>query len=93
MLSLDQKLAVFGEFDELKKESISYERINFKYPDSKKRKQVIARELHQSGNGYVYGGYIKRFKTDSRGWVNIKYFTEDELRNIIREAIGSFSRP
>lgn len=77
---------------------ISNGRGNFIYPDSKQSGNVLARELHPSGNGYVIGKYMSEktiknigYKVDSRGWISIKNFSEAELVRVINEAMKSMS--
>jgi hypothetical protein len=97
MLTLKEKVEVFKSYD-LKETSISYERINFENTASKQTRKVLARELHESGNGYVLGEYMSkdtiekyRYKVDSRGWISIKDFNKESLRIVIEEAIKSMS--
>ncbi len=46
-------------------------------------------ELNRSGNGYVFGKYLSEYSKDKRGWVNIKGFTEKQLRAVIKQSIDS----
>lgn len=66
--------------------------MNFVCTDSKKPGKVLATQLHPSGNGYVCGRYMGAYPTDKRGWIKIKDFEEDELREVIRSAIQSMSK-
>jgi hypothetical protein len=97
MLSFEEKKAIFRSFN-LEEKEISNGRVNFNYPESKQRGQVVGTQLHTSGNGYVIGKYmspgtIKQcgFQIDSRGWISIKDFTKDQLIDVITEAIKSMS--
>jgi hypothetical protein len=97
MLSFEEKKVIFRSFN-LEEKQISNGRVNFNYPESKQRGQVVGTQLHTSGNGYVIGKYmapetIKQygFQTDSRGWISIKDFTKDQLIDVITEAIKSMS--
>ncbi|MEH7107421.1 hypothetical protein [Bacillus sp. JJ1764] len=97
MLSLKEKKAIFHSF-KLKEKQISHGRVNFVYPESKKKGQVIATQLHHSGNGYVLGKYMsselirdKGYKVDARGWISIKDFSEGELIQVITDAMDSMS--
>lgn len=93
MLSFERKRQIFRSFPELTEVPISYGRINYVFENSRKPRKVLARELYKSGNGYVYGGYLNgEYPVDDRGWVNIKHFSESELRTIIRKAIDSMSK-
>lgn len=97
MLSLEQKRKIFNSFPELtEKKSIvkksNTERFGYDFKESKRNKKEIARELTDTGNGYIYVNYLKEYKDqmDDRGFVNIKDFTETKLREIIIKVIQSF---
>ncbi|MGD8189416.1 DUF6946 family protein [Brevibacillus ginsengisoli] len=91
MLSFIEKRAIILSFPELIEIQDSEGRVNYEYIESKKRRKVIAREFHPSGNGYVYSDTTHLYDVDERGWVQIKDFTEKELRLIIMRAIVSLS--
>lgn len=98
MLSFEEKRAIFRSFKQLKEKKISNDRVNFAYPKSKQKGQVLATQLHPSGNGYVIGKYMAEetiksngYKVDSRGWISIRDFLKDELTQVISEAIESMS--
>jgi len=97
MLSFEEKKAIFRSFN-LEEKQISNGRVNFNYPESKQRGQVVGTQLHTSGNGYVVGKYMAHgtikhngFQMDSRGWISIKDITKDQLIDVITEAIKSMS--
>jgi hypothetical protein len=97
MLSFEDKKAIFQSFNLVEKQ-ISNGRVSYVYPESKQRGQVLATQLHPSGNGYVIGKYMSEetlteneYKADSRGWISIKDFSEDKLVKVISEAIRSMS--
>ncbi len=97
MLSFEEKKAIFQSFNLVEKQ-ISNGRVNFNYPKSIQRGQVVGTQLHTTGNGYVIGKYLSseiiekyKFQLDSRGWISIKDFTKEELMNVITEAIKSMS--
>jgi hypothetical protein len=97
LLTLEQKKAVFASFN-LQEGKLSKNRYNFIFPASKQQGKILARELHESGNGYVLGKYMSQetidkngYKVDPRGWVSIKNFSEYDLKVIIQEAIISMS--
>jgi hypothetical protein len=81
---------IFKSFPELSLKEISYDRINFEFKASKKPGTTLATQLHPSGNAYVCAKYIDDttgYQVDWRGWVKIKDFNEDQLREIIRKAL------
>jgi hypothetical protein len=95
MLSFEEKKAIFHLF-KLKEKKISNGKINFLYPESKQKGQVLAKELQSSGNGYVNGKYLPKeicpeYKVDARGWISIKEFSDEELKTVITEAMTSMS--
>ncbi|WP_338469614.1 hypothetical protein R4Z10_12400 [Niallia sp. XMNu-256] len=98
MLSFEQKKAVFHSYEDLVEKPISNQRVNYEYPKSQQRGKILATQLHPSGNGYVIGKYINPqaiikngYKLDSRGWINIKNFTESELHEIIQLTMNSMN--
>jgi hypothetical protein len=98
MLSFEQKKSIFKSFQELQEKSISYNRMNYIYPDSVQRGKVLATQLQPSGNGYVIGKYMdeetirtKGYVVDDRGWINIREFSSGDLQEIITTAMISMS--
>jgi hypothetical protein len=97
MVSFEEKKVIFKSF-KLKEKEISNGRVNFIYPESRQKGQVLARELQPSGNGYVIGKYMPNevlkengYKVDARGWISIKDLHKDELAKLITEAMKSMS--
>lgn len=91
MLTFEEKLAIIESFPELTRKDVSLNRVNFHYEDSIFEKKIVVYHLYPNGNGFVYAERIGEYETDKKGMVNIRDFTEVELRNIIREAIESLS--
>ncbi len=95
MLSFEEKKAIFHLF-KLTEKKISNGKVNFLYPDSKQKGQVLAKQLQPSGNGYVIGKYMSKevsnkYKVDARGWISIKEFSDEGLKKVISEAMTSMS--
>lgn len=91
MLSVEEKLAIITTFPELTRKDVSLGRINFHYEDSAYEKKTVVYHLHPNGNGYVYAEYVKGYRTDNKGFVNIREFSADELRDIIEKSILSLT--
>ena len=91
MLTFEQKLSIINEFSELEKKNVSLGRVNFQFPKSKSDKKNIVYHLHPNGNGFVYAGELSSYEKDDKGMVNIREFSEDELRSLIKEAIRSLT--
>ncbi|WP_209124699.1 hypothetical protein [Alkalihalobacillus sp. BA299] len=89
MLTFAEKLAIIESFNELTRKNVSLGRVNFQYEESKTDKKNVVYHLHPNGNGFVYAGNIKGYSSDSKGMVNIREFTESELRTIIQQSIIS----
>lgn len=79
LLTFAEKRLIFLSFPELTEVKRSNQRINFEYRASKKPGKVLAGEMHPSGNGYICGKYMNKYKVDSRGWIKIKDLNEEEL--------------
>ncbi|TLS35985.1 hypothetical protein [Pseudalkalibacillus caeni] len=91
MLTFEEKLAVIESFPELKRKDVSLGRVNFHYEDSAIDKKNVVYHLHPNGNGFVYAELIGSYKTDERGMVNIRDFSERRLHRIIELAIESMA--
>jgi len=91
MLSFNEKLAIIESFPELERKNVSLGRINFQLPSSISDKKNIVYHLHPNGNGYIYAGHIDKYKTDDKGMVNIRDFSADELRQVLKETIKALS--
>ncbi|MCT2534695.1 hypothetical protein NC661_04860 [Aquibacillus koreensis] len=93
MLTFEEKLEIIGSFPELHRKDVSLGRVNFHYEDSIQDKTLVVYHLHPNGNGFVYAELIENdnIETDHKGMVNIRDFTEQQLRNIIQESIASLS--
>lgn len=91
MLDYQQKLSIIESFPELTKKEVSLGRLNFQYEESASEKKNVVYHLHPNGNGYVYAKDVEGYKTDTRGLVNIRDFSEAELRAILHVAIHTMS--
>ena len=93
MLTFEEKLAIIESFPELTRHDVSLGRVNFHYEDSLYDKKNVVYRLHPNGNGYVYVEFIndEDFDVDDKGMVNIRNFTENELRSVIRKSIDSLA--
>ncbi|MGJ9456749.1 hypothetical protein [Oceanobacillus sp. CF4.6] len=92
MLTFEKKLAIIEDFTELERHDVSLGRVNFHFEESVMEKKIVVYHLHPNGNGFVYAEQIdENYAVDSKGMVNIRDFTPDELRNIIKQSIKSLS--
>ncbi|MGY0694952.1 hypothetical protein ACW2QC_19670 [Virgibacillus sp. FSP13] len=92
MLTFEEKLAIIESFPELQRHDVSLGRVNFHFEESVMEKKVVVYRLHPNGNGFVYAELIDAdYPTDSKGMVNIRDFTEEELHDIINQSIASLS--
>lgn len=91
MLTFKQKLDILESFPELTRKNVSLGRVNFQYEQSVYDKKNVVYHLHPNGNGYVYGERLLGYPMDDKGFVNIRDFTEAELRIIVEKAIRSLS--
>ncbi|MEH7095333.1 hypothetical protein [Neobacillus vireti] len=97
MLSFEEKKAIFHSF-KLKEKMNGNGKVSFVYPESVQKGQILATQLHPSGNGYVIGKYMSEdtikkhgFQVDPRGWISIKVLSKEEIAKVITEAIKSMS--
>ncbi|KRE53641.1 hypothetical protein [Paenibacillus sp. Soil522] len=91
MLSFEQKLAIIESFPELQRKDVSLGRTNFHYEESAHEKKTVVHHLHPNGNGYVFAGLVPGIATDNKGLVNIRDYSEEELRSLIEKSISSLA--
>lgn len=91
MLSFDQKLNILDSFPELERKTVSLGRVNYHFEGSAYEKKTVGYHLHPNGNGFIYAGMLDEYNKDDKGYVNIREFSEEELRSLVRQSIDSLS--
>ncbi|MFB7139415.1 hypothetical protein ACFCYN_07175 [Gottfriedia sp. NPDC056225] len=91
MLTYEEKIKIIESFPELTQKPVSLGRTNYQFEESLKEKKNVVFHLHPNGNGFVYAEGIKGYKTNDKGMVNIRDFSENELRTILSKSIESLS--
>ncbi|MFE1628935.1 hypothetical protein ACFLFF_19530 [Brevibacillus reuszeri] len=91
MLTFEEKLAIIESFPQLTRNDVSLKRVNFHYEESLHDKKAVVYHLHPNGNGFVFAAFLKGYQKDDKGYVNIRDFSEDQLRTIIEASINSLS--
>jgi hypothetical protein len=91
MLTFNEKLEIVESFPELERKNVSLGRINFQFEDSISDKKNIVYHLHPNGNCFFYAGQLDNYDTDEKGMVNIRDFSEDQLRKLLKQSIQSLS--
>lgn len=94
MLTFEQKLAIMDSFPELEKKEVSLGRVNYHFEESVYDKKNVVYHLHPNGNGFVFAEMIDgNYDIDHKGMVNIRDYSEKELRKIVQQAIDSLKDP
>ena len=90
MLTFEQKQAIIESFPQLTKKEISLKRLNYHFEDSLYEKTIVVEKLHPNGNGFVFVGDLLKYEKEAegKGLVNIRDYSEGELREIIEAAIN-----
>lgn len=91
MLTFEEKLAIIETYPELERVNVSLGRVNFQFNESVYDKKNVVYHLHPNGNGFVYAGRISNCKTDDKGMVNIRDYSAEDLKQLIKDAITSLS--
>ena len=91
-MSYEQVVSVLDEFPELKCKEVSNNRSTYYYANSPIRKENVLQELHLSGNGYLFVGYLTEYRQhmDKRQFISIKKFTQPEFRVAVKQVLQSF---
>lgn len=89
MLTFEQKQQIIESYSELERKEISLKRVNYHLKTSLYEKTLVVEKLHPNGNGYVFVGDLSQYETlaDDRHLVNVRDFSEEELRAIIEASI------
>ncbi|HEL6659649.1 TPA: hypothetical protein UPG49_001005, partial [Listeria monocytogenes] len=53
---------------------------------SKRDKKIIVKHLHPNGNAFVYAPFLEVEPLDKQGYVNVKDYSENEIRVLLLEA-------
>ncbi|WP_375104862.1 hypothetical protein ACDZ28_12830 [Paenibacillus sp. RS8] len=91
MLTFEQKLAILDSYPQLERKNVSLGRVNYHYEESQHDKKTVVYHLHPNGNGYVFAGLLRGYETDDKGFVNIRDYSESELRSLLDASITSLS--
>ncbi|MBD8523188.1 hypothetical protein [Lysinibacillus fusiformis] len=92
MLTFEQKQAIIESFSELTKKEISLKRLNYHFMESLYEKTIVVEKLHPNGNGFIFVGDLLRYEQEAnKGLVNIRDYDEQQLREIIADAIQYLS--
>ena len=88
MLTFEQKQQIIESFPQLVKKEISLKRLNYHFEDSLYEKTIVVEKLHPNGNGFVFVGDLLKYEKEAlKGLVNIRDYSEAQLREIIQDAI------
>lgn len=95
-LTYGEKISIFDTYEIFRKDTIKPDKINYYHKESKNKRKVVVRELRETGNGYIFAGYIEDYKdkVDNRGFINMDKYAnnEDELRALLDRVINLLSR-
>ncbi|PDR00508.1 hypothetical protein A0I97_07230 [Listeria monocytogenes] len=80
------KKALIESINGFELHEISMGRINVHYPASKRDKKIIVKHLHPNGNAFVYAPFLEVEPLDKQGYVNVKDYSENEIRVLLLEA-------
>ena len=93
MLTFEEKLSIIESIPGLQRKDVSLGRVNFHFPGSVQEKKIVVQHLHPNGNGYVYAGHLSKKETDRKGFINIRDYNEEELRNLIKDSMNYLENP
>lgn len=91
MLTFEEKQTIIESFPQLTRKEVSMKRLNYHYMDSLYDKTIVVYHLHPNGNGFVFVGDLKKYKADKKGLINIRDYSEADLRTVISDSIQYLS--
>ncbi|AIS60148.1 hypothetical protein [Listeria ivanovii] len=86
MLNFEEKKALIESMGDFELHEISMDRMNVHYPESKRDKKIIVKHLHPNGNAFIYAPFLEVEPLDKQGYVNVKDYSENEIRVLLEEA-------
>jgi hypothetical protein len=92
VLSFEEKLMIIESFPELTRKNVSLGRVNFHFEESTHEKKLVVQHLHPNGNGFVYAGHLRQKETDRKGFINIRDYSEEQLRELVSASIAYLSQ-
>ncbi|MGX2958753.1 hypothetical protein JNUCC23_05750 [Peribacillus sp. JNUCC 23] len=93
MLTFEEKLKIIEAFPELTRKDVSLGRVNFHYEESLHEKKIVVQHLHPNGNGFVFARHLPKKERGPKGFVNIRDFSEAELKKIIASSLAYLAEP
>lgn len=93
MLTFEKKQEIIESFPQLTKKEISLKRVNYHFEGSLYEKSIVVEKLHPNGNGFVFVGDLLKYEKEAgdNGLVNIRDYSEEALREIVRDSINYLS--
>ncbi len=91
MLTFEEKLSIMESFPELERRDVSLGRVNFHYDRSVLEKKNVGFHFHPNGNGYIFAGELEGYRTDDKGFVNVRDYSADELHSLVEQSIRSLT--
>lgn len=91
MLTFEQKLELLESYPQLQRKQVSLGRVNFHFEESTVDKKIVAFHIHPNGNGFVYAGLLDGYETDDKGFVNIRDYSEEQLRTLLDATLEAMS--
>ncbi|MEW4368253.1 hypothetical protein [Paenibacillus kandeliae] len=91
MLTFEQKLELLESYPQLQRKQVSLGRVNFHFEESTVDKKIVAFHIHPNGNGFVYAGLLDEYETDDKGFVNIRDYSEEQLRTLLDATLEAMS--
>lgn len=91
MLTFEEKKAIIDTFPQLTEKGVSLKRVNYHFEQSLYDKTIVVYHLHPNGNGFVFVGDLPGYDSNEKGLVNIRDFSESDLRAIIADSIRYLS--
>jgi hypothetical protein len=91
MLTYEEKIAIIETFPELTRKDVSLGRTNYQFEESATDKKNVVYHLHPNGNGFIYAEFVKGYRTNDKGMINIRDFSADQLKDLIEKSIISLT--
>lgn len=87
-VTLKEKRAILNSFNNVVEVKDDHNVFSY-YLSGENTHKLIARGFNEGGEGYVYNKNYNDYNKNRNGWVDVKDFTANGIRDLLRDTITS----
>ena len=87
-VTLKEKRAILNSFNNVVEVKDDNNKFHY-YLSGENTHTLIAKGFNEGGEGYIYNKNYNDYKNNQDGWVDVKDFTANGIRNLVKDTIYS----